>query len=392
MTSLAAIPAMIAASGQAAWGSVALGQAIGTIGGVAVGYGWGWFGPARIAQNSATERRIEYIESIKARASLFVPVTAVAATVAYLLASTDPTFAAVGALYTTSIGLTANWYFVGSVRPYTMLSLETLPRAAGTLLGVLLMYQGHSAIAGPLGMFAGMAAGFVFSSMWVMWETKRDGAAAVPTRSLKILLHSNRHGIFSALGSVTYVAAPIAIVSVVAPAVQPAFALADKVKQQIYLTSGPAVTVLQGWVPRGPEEGRIRRANAALLSAGACSIALGFATWALAPTLVSWLGSNQIALTGGVVVLMSALVALIFFQAVLERAVLASFEQLGIVATAILIGSIVGMPVVGFGAHSFGTVGALSGVLLGMSLSVVIELFAFARGRKRVLQRKVLDT
>lgn len=385
VTSLAAIPAMIAASGGAAWGSVALGQAVGTIGGVAVGYGWGWFGPARIAQNSATARRAEYIESIVTRASLFLPIATVAASASYYLASSNPMLAAAGALYTTSIGLTANWYFVGLVRPYMMLAIETLPRAAGTMTGVFLMYGGQSAMAGPLGMFAGMMAGFVLSSVWVLWETKRDGAEATQSRSLRSLLHSNRHGIASALGSAAYMAAPIAIVSLVAPAIQPAFALADKVKQQIYLASAPAITVLQGWVPRGTEKTRLRRANLALLSAGIFAIALGVGTWILAPSLVRWLGSGQISLATGVVALMSALVSVVFFQAVLERAVLAAFERLGIVATAIMVGALIGLPSVAIGAHQYGAAGALGAVLLGMTVSVAIELIVFLRATGRKL-------
>lgn len=314
---------------------------------------------------------------------MVLPITAVAAAVAFLLASSSPTFAAAGALYTTSIGLTANWYFVGLVRPYTMLALETLPRAAGTLAGVFLMYHGYSAIAGPLGMFAGMMAGFALSSVWVLWETKRSGASATRRRSLRSSLHSNRHGIASALGSAAYTAAPIAIVSVLTPAVQPAFALADKVKQQIFLASAPAVTVLQGWVPRGPERARTRRANIAILSAGIFAIVLGVGTWFLAPPLVHWLSSAQIPLSAGVIVLMSVLVSATFFQAVLERAVLSAFERLGAVATAIVAGSVIGLPLVAVGAYKYGAAGALAGVLTGMLLSVAIELVAFSRAIKR---------
>src|SRR5689334_8211939 len=137
--SLVAIPAMIAADGKIAWGAIALGQAIGTSGGVIAAYGWGLFGPVQVAGASATERRVCYLESARARTALALPIALVAASLAFVLAPNWPIFAAVGAIYTTSTGLSALWYFVGLARPYAMLLLETFPRASGLAAGIVFM-------------------------------------------------------------------------------------------------------------------------------------------------------------------------------------------------------------------------------------------------------------
>ncbi|MGV0720491.1 hypothetical protein ABQF17_07290 [Mycolicibacterium elephantis] len=377
--SLIAIPAMIAASGKAAWGMIALGQVIGAIGAIAVGYGWGWFGPARIARYSATGRRTEYIESIVTRAALTLPVSAVAAVIAYSLAPTMPLFAVAGAISATSVGLTANWYFIGLARPFTMLVLDTFPRAAGTAAGVLLMYEGHSAILGPLGMFFGMLAAFVLSTIWILWDTKRNGAEPCRTRPILDILMLNRAGVASALCFATYNAAPLAIVSLVAPGVQPAFALVNRIDVQIHAASAPVIMVLQGWVPRGAESTRVRRADIALVSACTLAVVLAVATIILAPYLVDWLGSEQVSVSTEVVLLMSICVSVTLFKSALERAALATFDELRIVAIALAIGSLVGLPLVGVGAIQLGTAGALVGVLAGLLVCVTIELIAYVR-------------
>ena len=47
-----------------------------------------------------------------------------------------------------------------------------------------------------------------------------------------------------------YSSTPIVIVSVVAPAALPVYAVVDKVQRQVIVALTPFVTVLQGWVPR----------------------------------------------------------------------------------------------------------------------------------------------
>jgi len=377
--SLAAIPAMIAASGEAAWGAIALGQAIGLIGGVAVGYGWGWFGPARIAQYDASERRVEYLESLIARGALALPVATVAAVVAYVLSPSTPLFAAVSAAAATSMGLTAAWYFVGLSRPFAMLALDTMPRVAATAGAIFFMHTGHSAILGPVSTFCGSCAALALSSVWVIRETEREGTPYRKPYPVWTLLAHNRHGIASALASTVYVAAPLAIVSVVAPSVQPAFALVDRIRLLIVVAATPAVTVLQGWVPRAVGAGRVRRANIALIIALIFAASVGVITRSVAPGLVDWFGNGQIFVSSIVVVLVSGCVAVTLFQSVLEKVALATFDQLRAAIKSLAIGTAVGLPLVGIGASQFGVAGALAGVLSGLIMVVSFEIIAHVK-------------
>lgn len=376
---LVLIPAMIAASGAAAWGSIALGQAVGAISAVAVLYGWGWYGPARIARAPAGVRRAEYLESVYTRLLLALPASATAAVVAYLLAPGTPHFAAVGAVSMTSVGLTAQWYFVGLARPLPFLVLETIPRVTGILLGVALMQIGHSAVVGPMSMAAGMFAGFTCSSVWIVLETTRNGAEVIRLRRPTEILVLNRHGMISALGGAAYNAAPLAIVSLIAPGIQPVFALADKVIRQIHAVAIPAVVVLQGWVPRGSDSTRVRRANIALAGAGSFALLLFAMTLIVAPHLIDWLGKEHVSVSWPGILLISLCVSVGFFEATLARAALATFGRLQVVAKAVIIGSAVGLPLVSLGAASASVPMALGGVLTGLGGCVVIELVDYVR-------------
>ena len=379
VASLAAVPGMIAADGKAAWGAIALGQTIGTAGGVVTGYGWGLFGPAEVAGAAATERRVGYLESILARMALLLPVGLVAASLAFVLAPGRPVFAAVGAVSATSTGLTAAWYFVGLTRPYAMLVLETIPRAGGTAAGIALMGLGHSAVTLPGCTCVGMIAGFAMSTAWVFRSTAREGAERVRPRSLRVVLSSHWHGVATHFAMATCAAAPLMIVSTVAPAVQPAFALADKVQTQTNVGLGPARAVLQGWVPRATGSARARRARTALLVSAGFAIAVGAGMVALAPGLMRWLGNGQISLSWAVVFLVAACCALTFFVRSFELVALAPFERLDVAARAIIANSIVGLPTVALGAVFLGTIGALGGVLVGLLMCVLIEYAEYAR-------------
>jgi O-antigen/teichoic acid export membrane protein len=377
--SLLAIPAMIVAGGELEWGAIALGQTIGGLGGVLVGYGWGWHGPVKIAQApNCSAKRTEYIESVVTRCILFTPIALLCALVAYLLTPVAPLSAAAGAVQTASIGLTAAWYFNGLARPLLLFGLDTLPRVMGVLTGVVVMHLGGEAIFGPISMLSGMVAGFLVSSVWILHNT-RGPRSPNRRRNLFAILRSNWHGNASAAGIASYNAAPLIVVSIVAPSAIPVFALVDKVRTQILIAAMPAVTVLQGWAPRAKSAQRIRRANLALIGSAFFSLFLVVSTFSLSPALISWLSQGKIVLAPAVLGVLALVVGLAFFESVLERVVLATFDSLRSASVAIVAGLLFALPFVAVGASAIGVLGALGGVLSGTVLVLAIELSAWRR-------------
>ncbi len=377
LASLAAIPAMIHASGDRAWGSIATGQAVGAVAAVVVAFGWQLSGPAEIARGSAQSRRRSYVESLRLKGSLFVPVAGLAAAVAAVVAPSDPSFAAVGAVSFAALGLTANWVFVGLGRPFAMLGAETMPRVAGTVAGILLMLDGRDARVGLACQLAGMLVAVGLSSTWVFRAT--SPGAEPPFRALRVVVAEQRHGLTTTVMSAVYVALPVMIVSLVAPATQPVFALVDKVQRQIAVAAGPMVTVLQGWVPNAGARVQAQRVRRAIQFALAGAVVATAGLVVVAPWLFDRLSGGQIRVGTIPTVLAASFVGLAFLDNVMSKVVLSTVGRLDIASRATMWGSVVGLPAVVVGAAVWGATGALFGVVLGLLLRVALTWYGWTR-------------
>lgn len=377
IASLVIIPEMIVADGREAWGSIALGQAIGAISAVVIAYGWQITGPVLVAQGDSASRRREYVESLVVRSLLFVPMAALASLVSVLLANQRPDLAAMGAASMASVGLSASWYFVGTSRPSHLFLAETLPRVLGTLVGILWMRQGAGAMTGLACQFGGIMAATVVASAWIMFQNPRDEDAPA-RRRVRSTFARQVHGLGASVFSSVYLAAPIVIVSLVAPAIQPGYALVDKLQRQISVGLHPFVAVLQGWVPRALPGHRNRRNRQALGLGAAFSLTLAVFVSLSAPLLVDWVGGGTITVSGLVFALMGGFVGLCMFEAVLARAVLPALGRLGVVARATALSALVGLPLSALGAL-VSVEFALLGVLVGIFGRMMIELMVALR-------------
>lgn len=376
IASLVAIPSMVAASGAVAWGMIATGQAIGAVAAVAVAYGWGMSGPAKIARADRSQRLTEYAESVVCELIIFVPIGLVAFGLAWLIGGDYGLFAGVGALSTATAGLTANWFFIGRSQPYALLFGETLPRVAGTAIGIAFMVSGSSALVGVLWQLIGMVSAFVVCTVWILRPWNRESRRLVHRRPIRTVLWAQRHGLTATLLSSIYAAAPIAIVTVVAPAVQPVYAVLDKVQRQINAGLSPFTVVMQGWIPRAPRGGLSVRVRQALLVSIVFALALGAFILLIAQDLMGWLGGGQIHPEFLALVLMASITGVFVCESVVAKAVLPALGKVKIAARSTVVGTIVGLPLVAVGAYLFGAEGALAGILTGIIVRLILELSA----------------
>jgi hypothetical protein len=376
IATLVSVPAMVAAGGAAAWGSVAVGQAIGLVASTVVVYGWNRSGPASVARADASERRREYMDSLRLRLVIFGPLAMAAALFAGLLAPGNRPLAAAGAIVTTLNGFTSIWYFVGTSQAYTYFLFEMLPRVLGTVVGIELMRSGFGIVAGLIAIGAGLVLGSALATLKIHFLTARAGSEPLPKRSLSALMSLQRDSLSSTVGAAVYNALPLAIVSVVAPASQPVFALADKMLKQFYSATIPLVTAIQGWVPRAPMgPARVRRARVAIVATCVISAVLASGIVVFGGKLLAWMGDGQIATPQAVIFLVAAWLALGIVDGVLAHAVLSSLGMVNSAVRATYISSAIGLPLVALGARYFGAGGALGGVLAGFVVRIVIELF-----------------
>lgn len=385
VASLVIIPSMIAASGPTAWGRIASGQSVGAVAAVIIAFGWGMSGPARIAKATPAERLNQYAESLIAKLSLSLPAFAISFGIAYIIGGDYRVFSGLGALSTASVGLTANWYFVGLSQPYVLLIVETVPRVLGTAIGIALMVYGGSALSGIAMQLFGMVGAFVFSTLWILHRP--ENVRRINCRSLWLILGEQRHGVISSVTGTAYISAPIVIVGLVAPSALPVYAIIDKVQRQVTAATTPYVTVLQGWVPRPASIQQImKRVRTALLVTAGLGIALVALLLVIAPPLLHWLGGAQVHPPLVAIILMGCITSARIFEAVTSKACLASLERLDIVARATTLSSVVGLIVTGLWAWLGGSTGALSAVLLGLVLRMLLELSGLRQANSKTFK------
>ncbi len=379
IVSLVAISAMVGAVGPVSWGKIALGQAVGGVGAVFIVYGWNRSGPAKIARADASVRRQEYVDSVRVGLALLGPTAIISAIIASALAIDDRQYAVMGAAVATLNGFSGIWYFVGLARSYEYFFLEVIPRVLITALGIVLMKSGYSVYFGLACLGAGPLVSLTIVTVWVYRSTASAGGLPLPKRKLTELLAVERAGVLSTVGAAAYVAVPIGIVSVVAPASQPAFALVDRLFRQFLSAVRPLVAVIQGWIPRGRSElARIARARTAIAATCGFAMILAAGTTFFGGELLTWLGGGLIAVSNTTVALTAVLIALNTLDGVLGNAVLATVGKLDLAVRATFASAVVGLPAVAVGAIHFGAAGAISGMILGLTLRISVELLGYA--------------
>lgn len=391
VASLVAIPAMVTASGAASWGAIAAGQSIGGVAAVIIAYGWGLSGPAVIARSDKNGRLKEYLESVACKLALCLPIGGAAYAIAWTVGRDYASFSGMGALSMASVGLTANWYFVGRSQPYLLLLMETVPRVIGTCIGIFLMNTGSSALIGVQWQFIGMLVAFVASSVWILRPWHLAALRSIKRRPVLSVLASQRNGVTSTVVGSLYSSTPIVIVSVVAPAALPVYAVVDKVQRQVIVALTPFVTVLQGWVPRATGAALDRRVKQGLLASTVGAVAVSTLMFAVAPELVKWLGGGQVHPTIATFALMAIITGVSLVESVTSKACLAGLMRIDVVARATAFATVVGLPLVAIGAWFWGAQGALTGMLTGLVLRLVLELIGVRRSMGRIPEEEPLE-
>lgn len=384
VATLISVPAIIFSSDLDTWGTIAAGQAVGVIAAAVAAWGWGITGPALIAQSPTAGRRLEYVESLKAR--LILTPVLLAMSIGFIVLFSSASFrlaGALGCLTTGLVALTANWYFVGESSPWKLFWLETAPRATSTFLAAVLMRLGTSAEVGLVIICTGIVAAVILSSLYIFHSTS---ASKSPQLGLPLsigrILKKQGHGVVTNLGSALYMSLPVIVLSLMAPRHLPHFAVLDKTYKQFFTAFSPVLNVLQGWVPRAQGGALMQRIKIAVLAATACAgvFIVGFTF--LGSALLAWLSDFSASFTVLETLLTASVVGVGLVELVVTRACMTAIGKIRVAARATLIGSVLGLVAVAVLAPQFGPSGALAGVLGGLGVRVGYQL-ASIRGHSR---------
>ncbi|CAN5357281.1 hypothetical protein BH09ACT1_BH09ACT1_08070 [soil metagenome] len=292
--SVLSIPLIVLFTDATTWGSIALGQAVGSSVGVLAMFGWGITGPAAIAMMTRKMQIAAYWDSIVARLLLFVPAVIGTIVITWLIVPTAPFAATVCAVAMAFGGLSGSWYVVGRKRPDILFRYDTIPRILGTALGIVALWlTGSLALFGFL-QLAGSFAAFALVTHWSSPRFRRPDGAARGFRAILKVIADQRHGVAVAVAIAAYYPIVLAIVSGFAPRFLPLYALNEKVLRFAVMAMQPVFQYFQASVPtnKGKALARAIRQSLAFIVVLAVICWAGFAI--LLPVASNILSAGQI--------------------------------------------------------------------------------------------------
>lgn len=385
------MPAIIRSAGPDGWGTIAVGQAVGVVASVVVMYGWSVVGPASVANASGEEADREYLTSLVVRIILFPPTLAAGVGFSWILTRGDLLLTAVAVSSTALLGLRAGWFFIGRGTPWRLLLYEAMPRALGVWVGVsmLLFLDADVWVAiawQSIGLLMALGASSVRAAPSIVRSPSRalETVRRIPIRRT-LGLHG--HSVSAATISALFGSSPLMILSIVAPAGIPAFALVYRFQSQLMTAASPIMDFLQGWVPRGAPAGLVRRAwtaQAIAVCGAACAVIL-VAT--AGPRIYDFLGGGVIETPPPLIGASALSLALALVVQVSGIGTLPAFGGARELARNVTVGSLTGVATVFALAYQYGGVGALFGLSSGLAVTATLNLVALARLSKKWKER-----
>ncbi|MCY0905460.1 hypothetical protein OS914_11195 [Arthrobacter sp. H14-L1] len=380
---LLTIPIVIAHSGAADWGSLAVSQAIGSGAGVLIGFGWGTTGPTEVARADPDVRRRFYVHSLRARLVLVLPVALAAVIVTVLAAGHIPLEAGINAAGYSLTGLLAGWYFTGTAKPYSFLLFDTAPRVVGAALGAAALFFGAPLIVFPALQLIGVIFGILASTLKICGSQSRV-LSEFRLRSTLEVLSSQSHGVLLAVVSASYTAVPTSIVAFAAPAALPAYALVDKLLRFGTTAYAPIVQFLQGWVPAGkPFEVR-HKIRLAFLGGSILAGCGGGAFIVLAPELSKTLSHGQVAPQALLIVGFALALTFMVASQITGLVCLIALNRTKQLAMYTSVGVVVGLPFVYVGAVVLGAAGAAWALAFAELVALVPQIILLRISLRRV--------
>ncbi|MCU1558926.1 MAG: hypothetical protein JWN09_2921 [Microbacteriaceae bacterium] len=344
--SVLSIPLIVLLTNSHAWGSIALGQAVGSSVGVLAMFGWGITGPAGIAMMHRSAHAAAYWDSIVARGLLFLPALVITSVVTWLLVPTEQLASTVCAVAMAFGGLSGSWYAVGRKRPDRLFLLDTVPRVGGTIVGIAALWLGGSLVAFGLLQLAGSFIAFLLITRWALPGFRRPEGTVRGFRRTLTVIAEQRHGVAVAVAIASYYPIVLAIVAGFAPTYLPLYALIEKVLRFATMAMQPVFQFFQATVPtrRGRDLRRAIKNSLLVILALAVVCWLGFSI--LLPVASGLLTAGQVKVPLLVAINLGAYMAGVVIMNFMSSVALVAVSRVRSVGRGSLIGSVLGLAVV----------------------------------------------
>lgn len=377
---LLVVPVTIYVAGAAEWGAIAVGQSVGSIATIFVALGWGYNGPSLIARASETERRVIAINSLVARSITAPPITVAAAIFAFYLAPTMPSAAVIACITVSLGGLGMSWYFIGEGQPKKMFFLDGVPRWAGNLLGVAVLFVWQDIYAFLWIQLAGGILASLMSTVDVI-----SGGPSVPagTWGVKSAFRGVKSQLYAGITVVTatsFASLPTLVIAALAPASVPIYALGERLVRFALMSITPFLQWAQGWVPKtSPDRPQVWRIKWATRASYCLALPLGLVVALLGPFAGHVLSAGVVKLPLELTIALGVAVATSTISRVVGMACLLALGGDRSVALSAVLGAVVGTPLLFILVANAGSTGAAISLALSEVVVVVYQVVALSK-------------
>nr|WP_194944203.1 hypothetical protein [Aeromicrobium sp. S22] len=240
--------------------------------------------------------------------------------------------------------MTSSWFFVGLSDPKRLFLYESMPRVAGTVVGVVVVFLTKDILLLPVIQIVS-----AISTMLVVYSfvrlTQLKQVPTFPSRQRIYQLLASQWSLVTTAGmAAVYSGIPMILVSRYDPASLIGYGMVDRLRGYAVAALTPVDQVLQGWVPRAKPEhlrDRIKRAVAAS-SCLAVGVAGGFVL--LSGPAARFLSGGEIEVPFSLVLPMALVLLLVTISHCLGLACLMALRAHRSILRSTMFGALVGIP------------------------------------------------
>lgn len=395
LTPLLLLPIVARLGGAEGWASVAIGQSVGAVGSVIIGYGSMIWGPPAIAAAHYDEQKATYIQvaSFKALVSFLVlPLTTL-----LILLMCGPRYwlEAVGMGISMSlVGWSPAWYFIGQGKPGPIASFETVPKLIATgIAAVLLLITGVIWVY-PLCLIVATAIGLS------LFHRRFFGRVLLPVspfnRATLLFFRARLQTALVEATGTAYIAAPVPVISFGGSVSEVgSLASGDKIYRYGLFAVSALGNALQGWVLERDALRPYRRHCFAivfhlLLGLAGLTFLCLFGSWA-----TEFLFGDAVAAGEMMMICYGVAYFAVCASTPFVRNILVPAGRTKVVLLATLLGAFTGIPSMVFLKDLWGAAGVAAGLAASEALVLVVTVVASLpfinqlRHRKPILDGKV---
>lgn len=388
VTPLIAIPAITATAGATGWEAYALGLAIGSAACTLVELGWPLTGPQRVAAELPGHRWVTLISSVRTRLLALIVLAPLAMGLAGVLTwnvSADYVATAVlMALASTTTGLSGNWYFIGVGRPLRILTADALPKAVLIVAASMAVLAGAPLEVVPAGYLLAATISPIASLLLARHE--RESVARFTLADDLRVIRLQRSAMGARSISALYIALPVTLVALFAPAALATFAAAERLMRMALTILQAVPNMLQNWLGSAisPAERRHRVLRSIALNS-AIGLASGLAFTLVTPWASNLLFSGTVEVEWQLAALAGVVLALVCVSRATGSLALVRYGWVNAITASALAAAIVGVPMICLLAAIAGAAGAFVGEILAevTAISVQVGALVVAMDRDR---------